>query len=398
MNKLILATPLFLFLFIGIASAAPTLPSGIQYYVPLNLSTSWNVGHGAYVQQMVNLSESNATWGSHIAYSSSTANFEYFYQNGTVIPSWIESNQSGKIITWAKIKNTTTFFYLGFASKTTNLLSSSGTQGIGEAPQLSSTYAQYDDGASVFSYYQRWGGLSALPSGWTATGVSATLNAQSTTIYATTNGTRGAIVSSFPISATPFILETYGLFYDSGLATNFEYGLFGSSTPNTDLDYTLVFAQATTGDVGVYNPAISSGVYNYAQATANSIQGIALASTTSIFTYQNYQLGYSNSALTASSFSYLQYGSESTTIPLNIYWTRVRAYPPNGVMPSVSFGAVQLSVSLSISPNPSTYGQSVTLTATCPIGDSCAIDYPSLGTAIATGTGSATYTYNAFAL
>ena len=82
------------------------------------------------------------------------------------------------------------------------------------------------------------------------------------------------------------------------------------------------------------------------------------------------------------------------------YWLRTRAYPPSGVMPSTSFGAVQQPpTTLSISPNPSTYGQSITLTATCTLStDSCAIDYPSLGTAIATGTGSATYTYNAFSL
>ena len=350
---------------IGVASAQP---ANIVSYYPVYLNNTQTSATPAPFQAMI---VANLSTMSNITYSSSFSNIEFYYpSNNTIIPSWIESNSSGNLTIWLNISagipaSTNETVYMGLSNNATNMLNNVNT---GEAPQLSPSYAEYDDGASVFSYYQRWGGLSALPSGWTATGVSATLNAQSTTIYATTNGTRGAIVSSFPISATPFILETYGLFYDSGLAINFEYGLFGSSTPNTDLDYTLVFAQATTGDVGVYNPAISSGVYNYAQATANSIQGIALASTTSIFTYQNYQLGYSNSALTASSFSYLQYGSESTTIPLNIYWTRVRAYPPNGVMPSVSFGAVQLSVSLSISPNPSTYGQSVTLTATCPIG------------------------------
>jgi hypothetical protein len=53
---------------------------------------------------------------------------------------------------------------------------------------------------------------------------------------------------------------------------------------------------------------------------------------------------------------------------------------------------------LSISPNPATYGQSITITSTCNPTDTCAIDYPSLGTAIATGTGSATYTYTPFSL
>jgi hypothetical protein len=71
-------------------------------------------------------------------------------------------------------------------------------------------------------------------------------------------------------------------------------------------------------------------------------------------------------------------------------------------MPSVNLGTAQqvpTSATLSISPNPATYGQSVTITATCtPSTDACAIDYPTLGTAIATGTGSVTYTYNVFSL
>ena len=52
------------------------------------------------------------------------------------------------------------------------------------------------------------------------------------------------------------------------------------------------------------------------------------------------------------------------------YWQGIimRAYPPSGVMPSVSFGAVQLVYPiLSISPNPATYGQSITITSTCVI-------------------------------
>ena len=51
--------------------------------------------------------------------------------------------------------------------------------------------------------------------------------------------------------------------------------------------------------------------------------------------------------------------------------------------------------SLSISPNPAAYGTYVTITATCPISsDGCAIDYPSLGTPIATGNGTVSYTWN----
>ena len=127
-----------------------------------------------------------------------------------------------------------------------------------------------------------------------------------------------------------------------------------------------------------------------------------------------YVLGYAGTSSGMTFYgNYTQIGTSTTAIPSSYYigpiefdngaagevqWFRTRAYPPNGAMPSTSFGTVQAKVSLSISPNPATYGQSITLTATCAASTSCAIDYPSLGKQIATGTGSATYTYAAYAL
>ena len=101
MNKLILLAPFLLLTLMGIAGATtPTIPSGILYYVPINLTNSQTTATSAPFQQMVNITES--TYSNDIAYSTSTANFEYFYSNGTIIPAWIESNSSGKLITWVK--------------------------------------------------------------------------------------------------------------------------------------------------------------------------------------------------------------------------------------------------------------------------------------------------------
>ena len=96
MNKLILLAPLLILVMSGLAGASgPTVPSGLSYYVPINLTNSQSTATPNPFQQMINLSESNAIYGSYIAYSGSTANFEYFYGNGTIIPAWIESNSSG---------------------------------------------------------------------------------------------------------------------------------------------------------------------------------------------------------------------------------------------------------------------------------------------------------------
>ena len=395
MNKLILLTPLLLLMLMGIAGATTpsTIPSGIQYYVPLNLTNSQSTATSAPFQQMVNITES--TYSSYIAYSGSTANFEYFYSNGTIIPAWIESNSSGKLITWVKTisipASSHIQIYLGFASKTTNLLSSTGTSGIGEAPQLSSTYAQYDDGASVFNNYWNFNGTT-LPTSWTASGVSYTVN-NGISVGATTEGTKGTLLTTNTIFNAPEVLDIYGTQnYDTSTYQGIGALYITSSVNSGTFFYTssssAIYMQQTT----------SSG------ATTADSTSVGTAPLTAIYTIQ---------ATSTTSNYFVNYGSEATlstdapTYPLqvgiltaitaqdSITWIRTRAYPPSGVMPSVTFGAVQLSISLSISPNPATYGQSVTLTATCPVStDTCAIDYPSLGTAIATGTGSATYTWN----
>ena len=398
-NKLRILIPLLLSLFlISIAGAtSPTIPSGIQYYVPINLTNSQSTATASPFQQMVNITES--TYSSYIAYSGSTANFEYFYSNGTIIPAWIESNSSGKLVTWVKTisipASSHIQVYLGFAPKTTNLLSSSGTTGIGEAPQLSSTYAQYDDGASVFTNYWNFAGTS-LPSGLTA------LQGTAGTDYIVSNSlelaTTLAVIQSTATPTGNFIMEDYA-YYETADSTpdGWQFGAYSSGTAN--------YGGLTDGGDGEYY-ALNNA---YTSVTATSLVGskfIESVSNDAGTIVASWQVvggtAYTSPSFSSTTSAPITIGGRwsrlttDNTMAAYIYWLRTRAYPPNGVMPSVSFGAVQsASASLSISPNPATYGQSITITATCPVStDTCAIDYPSLGTAIATGTGSATYTWN----
>ena len=140
-------------------------------------------------------------------------------RNGTIIPSWIESNSSGKLTTWVKTisipASSHIQIYLGFASKTTNLLSSSGTSGIGEAPQLPSTYAKYDDGASVFNNYWNFAGTS-LPSGLTIgeTGGTYSVNNGLTITGGSGTGNSGfeGIFSTSSINPQTTITDFYGYY------------------------------------------------------------------------------------------------------------------------------------------------------------------------------------------
>ncbi|MGC8580708.1 MAG: hypothetical protein ACP5MB_11750, partial [bacterium] len=105
----------------------------------------------------------------------------------------------------------------------------------------------------------------------------------------------------------------------------------------------------------------------------------------------------SGSAFTASTSSHPGIGSQTTSYQIKVQWFRLRAYPPSGVMPGVSFGTVQSvsSATLSISPNPSTYPNgNITLFASCiPTTATCEVEFP-VGKVVASGTGSASYTIN----
>ena len=81
MNKLILLAPFLLLMLLGIAGATTpsAIPSGIQYYVPINITNSQSTATPAPFQQMINITESS--FSNYIAYNGNLANFEIF--NGT---------------------------------------------------------------------------------------------------------------------------------------------------------------------------------------------------------------------------------------------------------------------------------------------------------------------------
>jgi hypothetical protein len=204
------------------------------------------------------------------------------------------------------------------------------------------------------------------------------------------------------MTTSPTIFEMYGNLYDSANAGGI-WGLITPSSTSPSDKYALVIegnaatsVYISTGGTRVSVPFTDTNnykiyTYEYPATSASNV----------LINYNS--IGSTTAGGTGTTTYFSFFGSDNSgalTTPMSVLWLRTRAYPPNGVMPSVSFGAVQQApVTLSISPNPATYGQSITITATCPAStDTCAIDYPSLGTAIATGTGSATYTYNPFSL
>jgi len=379
--SLLFSVAFFAFLSIGIANAAtsiPIVPSNVQEYITITLTYNGLANYPNPFQQMITINALNYT--PYMSFNGNFANFEYFYANGTIIPAWIESNSSNIITTWVKLSNTifpntgsstaTNTIYLGFASKTTNLLSSSGTSGIGEAPQLSSTYAEYDDGASVFSLYfngntplsdfnfEGNAGTQASVAGPTGT----TINVISITGY---SSNFGLAYTAKSLTNQPIIVESSADFFsiadggDNGLASIVDRtSISGLNAISVDTGY--INGYGSSGTHYFYNDYFSNGNQTKGvNGQGSSTQGWFYASVTYPGSLATSWSGYiapqlystsggysgtvSNNPLSSSSTLYLgligNIGS-SDYWQTYINWMRARAYPPNGVMPTVSIGSI----------------------------------------------------------
>ena len=311
-----------------------TPPTGIKYYVPITITNSQSLSTQAPFQQMINITESS--YSSYISYNKSFANFEYFYDNNTIIPSWIETNSTGKLITWLKISNgipanSKITVYLGFANKTTNLLSSSGTTGSGEAPQLSPTYAEYDDGASVFNNYWNFAGTS-LPTGWVTSSSSITASVNNgVTLTSSSDNQYLGYNTAIPSSS---IFEIYSEITKANDQSTEITALIGGS-----LDSTVDWA-GESSDSNEFGYGIA-GAWGHSTSTWNSntfyMNGVG-ATSSGASDYVNYSvLANSASSGGLSNIYLMMWQDNSTTVT---QYARTRAYPPDGSMPSYTFGTI----------------------------------------------------------
>ena len=354
------------------------VPPGILAYVPINVTNSQDVPTPAPFQQIINADS--------LTYSAFEApnlqNVEFFTSQGVAIPSWLESgadSNSTVTIYWLKLASAipakaSAVIYMGFASRNSNLFE----VGIsGEAPSISTTYGQYDNGGRVFTYYTNFSGTS-LPSSLQFTEQSnnecgvqtnATYHVDNDLIVNATGSLGGgcgggaffdtlakyspsvveadlvsqtgpssvSLESFYPVVAWDTILPSTFWGGDGGYA--FDYRVCGCGTQwqimegNTGaLAGWVVTASSSAG--------VPSGVYGIGWSKSGNQYGWQqyreqLTSTNETYSYQPAHGG----------FGYVN--SEPTPYNAVFDWFRIRALPPNGEMPSVSFGAV-------VVPNPST--------------------------------------------
>jgi len=248
---------------------------------------------------------------------------------GTVLDAWIESNASNTAtdtIYWVKLPNgigasSSITIYMNFMPS--SVMSSSGP--TGEAPQLSSTYAEYDDGASVFNAYQNFAG-SSCPSGWSCqSGITIS---------------NGATLNNANITSTneyyPQIFDAYVRSTSSGAkGEQIDYLMNGQNNAfNNNQPYW------GHGNIGSEVNGAYTVNANPPDYTGSYIQSLGWSGST-LYWWSNYTKEYTEgTSLSSSSPYYLQIRAWPSGDPAVIQWVRTRAFPPGGVMPSVSFGGV----------------------------------------------------------
>ena len=364
----------------AIASAASpsALPSNIVAYSAITLTNAQTTATPANFQQMLTFNALALCTPKFCA--PHLNNTEFFYANGTVIPSWLESGagitnnygsndiaSSSNVIAWVKLAPSgfipasgSNTIYMGFAANTVNLFSNTIT---GEAPQLSSTYAQYDDGAEVFTNYWNFAGTT-LPSGWTGSaylinnGISAPSSSWAATTATYALGNVLEWYGNLPTGASGYANRGIGFINSAGVLNTAYLGWYDSSASSPVPAVINAGTGATFTNVASGGTAVWS-IYWASATTANfsvnygswSVDNVA--STAYPPSPQNIGIGNNGATSTIGAF----------------YWVRQRIYPPNGLMPSVTFGAVQLPYTpptVSVSPTSQTLDipQSITLTAT----------------------------------
>jgi len=219
----------------------------------------------------------------------------------------------------------------------------------GEAPQLSSSYGQYDNGGNVFGFYDNFAGTSLNTSKWTSY-----YSSYITVNNGITFGSGGLCFidtnSKYSISNIVEMYVNSGIGSDSGIMyavdvngnqyTNAGYGEWISVGPSAGQAYNgsendMRSSYAIDNLNNGYGTPVS---YTYPSAplitgvvVPNSVNGILYINDIPVVTDPDSIPPQGNYYITLG-------GYESN---LNVYYVRTRDYPPNGVMPATAIVPVQ---------------------------------------------------------
>jgi len=267
---------------------------------------------------------------------------------GTTAPYGSCSTSSTQANAWIKLTSSiseggTLNIYMVFYPTTANF---DGNY-WGEAPTLSGTYGQYDNGVNVFTFYDNFpsgdsnwntviykGGTITFNNGVT---LSANSNTYDPILVSKNTYTPGVEDADIALTSEQTTYSTPTLFYattlpgtsggDYGFQTNYRYDWY---QPGGDFRSVRDSTGTATG-----GPTVTYGLpstYNIWSATwsATGVESFAYNYATQ-YTSTDGGITYGSAYLGAAA---IQGGQVS------MYWLRLRAAPVNGVMPTATFGSV----------------------------------------------------------
>ena len=311
----------------------------VYAYIPVTITNSESTATSTDFQQLVNVDLSYYTSSlnsdlSNTFFSSDTAGSD-------IITSWLESGNTSpfnSVNFWIYLPNG-----VGASSSITVYLqvdlsgtSHFNTTTTGVAPQLTSSYGEYDNGANIFANYWNFAGTTA-PSDWTNNAGTISYN-NGVTFNSTASG-----------SFWYYTGATYSgnLMIDELMKVNTQASTVGDGEGLVGLTTTTPSWTSTFSAAKVYNNTIPKLGIIYLGTDADTATefepvgtfGILGFSATSsgMNIYLNYQKIVSSTDAVPSSY-YIVGSEASTDAQVFIQWLRTRTYPPNGVMPFVTAG------------------------------------------------------------
>jgi hypothetical protein len=268
----------------------------------------------------------------------------------TYLDAWLESfsgsstaNTATSATAWVKLTSAIAAnggqqtIYLVFQPTSTNF----DTNYWGEAANISSTYGQYDNGANVFTFYDSFVGNS-LSGKWTAKSSSGSYSVNNGITFTTTSSSNGY---SFVVSATQSsaqVAESYMVSVASG--ADAVLGVTTSQSHNNGIELYNGYSMDYPGSNIYYTTQTSSSSTNLGSPSEGSFPAGIWTVTWNATGHEYFQDGsglsntYTDSSLNLANYGIYIGQSNSATGSNVVDWARMRAVPPNNVMPTVSFG------------------------------------------------------------
>jgi len=208
--------------------------------VPIKITTQ-TPNFSLVYQQMLIIGNSSRNY-SYYGINARASNFLFSYGNGTNIYCWVQSINISSIVLWVRLpQNVNQTIYLNVYPSFENFLSATGY--LGEAPQLSPTYGQYDNGIKVFPYYENYSIGQNITSAHIAIENTGTVTFDNALIVNSTNYERLRLTEKFPGG-------TYYVYVSQVKSGNYKLGwMQGSYSKNS----TFGNLSSTPGIVNFYD-------------------------------------------------------------------------------------------------------------------------------------------------